>query len=78
MNVRVSGRVLKKPLAGGSKSARLAIVLASDDGAEYVLRRRGEHAFADAQLEALVGRRIEADGILHGYTLLLTRWAELP
>ena len=47
-----SGRVTRKPVAGGSKSARQAVVLATDAG-DYILRRLGGNPFQDPELDRL-------------------------
>jgi hypothetical protein len=67
------GTVTRRLVAPGSKSEREAVVL--DTGARtLVLRRRGGNAFADPELDALVGRRIRARGTEHGGTLLMDGW----
>ena len=73
--MQFTGQVIKKPFATGSKSARDAVLLATDAG-DYVLRRQGGNPFHDETLEQLVGKRIVAQGVLTGYTLLLTSWKE--
>lgn len=73
--MQFTGHVIKKPFATGSKSARDAVLLATDQG-EYVLRRQGGNPFHDESLEQLVGKQIVAEGVLTGYTLLLTSWEE--
>ncbi len=71
--MRFTGHVIKKPFAVGSKSERAAVLLATNEG-EYVLRRQGGNPFHDETLEQLVGKRIVAEGVLTGYTLLLSSW----
>lgn len=71
--MKVSGRVVKKVFAEGSKSERPAIYLVSDEQ-EYLLRRRGGNPFHDPELENLVGRRVRCRGELHGYTLIVTSY----
>jgi hypothetical protein len=71
--VVVEGRVERKQVARASKSSREAVVLVTAGG-EYVLRRAGANAFADPELETLVGQQIRAEGTLHGYTFLMTHW----
>jgi hypothetical protein len=71
--MELRGKVVRKPVGSGSKSARAAVVLVTDD-AEYVLRRTGGNAFSDPELEALVGSNIRATGTLHGYTFLVQSW----
>lgn len=70
---RYEGRVIKKPFAAGSKSARPAVILDTGEG-ELVLRRAGGNAFRDAELERLVGHRIKGTGHRTGYTLILQDW----
>jgi hypothetical protein len=67
--------VIRKPVATGSKSERPAVLLQTADG-EFVLRIQGGNAFHDPRLDALVGKRIEAEGELHGYTFLMKSWTE--
>ena len=70
-----SGEVCRKQVAAGSKSERPAVVLKTQDS-EYVLRIVGGNAFHDERLEALVGRRIRAEGELHGTTFLMRTWSD--
>jgi hypothetical protein len=69
----ITGRVVKKPFAAGSKSEREAILLVTEEG-EYVLRRQGGNPFYDRELEKLVGKKIEVDGKIIGYTLMMSNW----
>ena len=75
--MKTQGRVVSKPVAVGSKSEREAVVLETDAG-EYVLRRAGGNPFHDPQLDQLIGKEIQATGTLHGYTLIMSQWKELP
>ena len=68
--MELSGSVVKKTFAEGSKSERPAIYLISDRG-EYLLRRRGANPFRDPELEALVGHRVICRGTLHDYTFIM-------
>ncbi len=72
----LSGRVERRPVAPGSKSERLAVVLVTQEGAVYVLRRLGGNPFKDPQMEALVGKAISGEGNLTGNTFILERWRE--
>lgn len=72
--VELSGEVVRKPFALGSKSERMAVSLDTGE-ARYLLRRRGGHPFSDPQLDALVGKRIRCKGILKGMTLIISEWA---
>ena len=67
------GQVVKKPFGVGSKSEHAAVKLITKD-TEYVLRRQGGNPFADPVLDALVGKTIECEGIVHGYTLIISTW----
>ena len=71
-----TGRVIRQPFAQGSKSEREAVMLQTDSGT-HVLRRLGGNAFSDPELDRLVGREIEAEADLHGYTLLMKSWREI-
>jgi hypothetical protein len=73
--VECSGEVRRKQVAAGSKSERPAVVLKTHGG-EYILRIVGGNAFRDERLEALVGKRIRAEGELHGTTFLMRTWSE--
>lgn len=73
--MQTHGRVVLKPFATGSKSQRDSVMLVTDSG-EYVLRRQGGNPFHDPQLAQLVGKQIQCTGTLHGYTLILSDWAE--
>jgi hypothetical protein len=46
------------------------------DAGTHVLRRMGGNAFADPQLDQLVGHVIECEGELHGYTILMKSWRD--
>jgi hypothetical protein len=72
---RLSGTVIRKPVAVGSKSERAAVVLRTQEGGEYILRRRGGNAFSDAQLDKLVGSSIAADGRIFGQTFIMNTWS---
>ena len=74
--MRCEGLVLRTAVAAGSKSEREAVVLRTADG-DYVLRFAGGPAFADPRLDALVGRRIRADGDVSAGTLIVRTFDEL-
>lgn len=73
----IVGRVSRKRVAAGSKSDRVAVVLHSRDGTDYVLRRRGGNPFRDETLENLIGKTIRGTGLLTGPSFILEDWAEL-
>ena len=74
--VTLEGRVIRKRFGAGSKSDRMAVFLEARD-AEYVLRQQRGHAYADPELEQLVGKRVRCTGVITGYTLLVTEWEVL-
>lgn len=74
--MKYRGRVAIERRGGRSKSARDAVVLQSD-AASFVLRVQGGNAFSDPVLDALVGKTIEADGIVQDGVLIVNRWREL-
>jgi oligoribonuclease NrnB/cAMP/cGMP phosphodiesterase (DHH superfamily) len=73
--MHITGHVVKKPFAVGSKSEREAIMLETEKG-EYMLRRQGGNPYHDEELEKLVGKKIEVEGKITGYTLLISNWTE--
>lgn len=73
-SLQVSGMVRHRTVAEGSKSEREAVVLDAQDGASYVLRRKGGPAFGDDQLDHLVGQSIAAEGIGFGQVLIMHDW----
>jgi hypothetical protein len=74
--MKISGKVVQRPVAVGSKSQRDAVML-DTASASYVLRRQGGNPFHDPQLVELVGKQIECTGTLHGDTLIMSSWTEL-
>jgi hypothetical protein len=73
--MQAHGEVRKGPIAGGSKSEREAVLLATDSG-QFMLRRQGGNPFHDPVLEALVGKVIDCEGTLHGYAFIMSKWTE--
>ncbi len=71
---KLSGNVVRQPVARGSKSEHAAVVLKTAAGEEFVLRRLGGNAFSDPQLDKLVGSSITGDGQVAGQTFILKSW----
>ena len=67
------GQVVKRPFAVGSKSEREAVFLETK-GRRYLLRQMGGDPYHDPELEKLVGKKIEAEGEVDDYILLLSSW----
>ena len=68
----LQGDVIEAPFAVGSKSERNAICLQTCDQ-RYVLRRRHGPSMDDATLVQFVGHRVECDGTIVSYLLLVDR-----
>jgi hypothetical protein len=75
--MHVRGKVVRRRFGEDSKSDHMAVWLETDGGDEFVLQRIGGNPFADASLDALVGKRIEGNGTKRGYSFYLTKWREL-
>ena len=73
----LSGNVIRKTFARGTKSERTGIYITTGT-AEYLLRRQGGNPFSDPELERLVGCRIRCDGVLHDYTFIMTSYEIMP
>jgi hypothetical protein len=71
---RISGSVLRVLVAAGSKSERIAVVLRTESGRQYILRRAGGNAYRDQVLEKLVGATIFGHGLVLGETFVLNSW----
>jgi hypothetical protein len=72
--VRMRGRVARRTYAAGSKSERPAMMIITEDGAEYLLRRVGANPYADPELDTLDGALIEATGRLYRDVLLVEQY----
>lgn len=72
--IEVTGQVIHEVVNRGSKSEHDAVVLKTPDGQTYVLRRQSGPAFADPELEALVGKSFLIDGMAAGNTLMMQKW----
>jgi hypothetical protein len=66
--------VTRERIAQGSKSDRVGVVLRTDSGEEYVLRRKGGNAFRDPALDQLVGKSITGSGLVAGRTFIMESW----
>lgn len=71
---RISGAVLRVQVAAGSKSEHAAVVLQTESGQQYILRRAGGNAFRDRVLEKLVGVTIVGCGLVSGKTFIMDSW----
>ena len=72
----ISGKIVKKTFAAGSKSEHEAIYIQTGE-AEYVLRKTGDNPFENNMLQSLVGKKVWADGSLKDTIFLTTKvWEE--
>lgn len=73
----LTGQVIEKRVAIGSKSERDAICLLCTlpgSSQAFILRRVGGHPFKDPTLQGLLGKAITADGNLKFPTFFMTSW----
>jgi len=62
--VKLTGKVVQKKFAQGSKSEHDAFYLVTKEG-EYRLRRVGGNPFSDPELKKLLGKNVTASGTLN-------------
>lgn len=66
----ISGEVVCKRVAIGSKSECDGFFIKKDDGQLVRTRLRDENSFEQPTLKSLVGKRCEVTGFLHGYMFI--------
>ncbi|MFM2059055.1 MAG: hypothetical protein RLY71_3440 [Pseudomonadota bacterium] len=71
---RLEGRVERRLLGAGTKSEHVGVVLVTDAGEVWKLRRIGGNPFRDPVLDALEGARVEIDGRAEGASWFFERW----
>ena len=71
---QISGTVVRAPVATGSKSEHIAVVMRTKTGEQYILRRAGGNAFRDQVLETLVGKTVTGTGVVTGQTFVMDKW----
>lgn len=67
----LSGKVIRKQFAAGSKSEHDAVFLDTGE-TSYKLKKAGGNPFYDASLEKLVGKKVSATGIINDYLFIVT------
>jgi hypothetical protein len=65
----IEGKVVAGPFGEGSKSARNAFWLETDQG-RFVFRRKDGPSFGDDALNRYVGKTVECSGFIVGYSFL--------
>jgi hypothetical protein len=73
--VELTGSVIVKAFAEGSKSEHEAVCLQTIEGT-FVLRRVGGNPFNDEVLRGLVGKRITSHGKIKGPYFMMTHFKE--
>ncbi|MEK8031488.1 hypothetical protein AACH06_11725 [Ideonella sp. DXS29W] len=77
-SIVLQGRVEKRPLGQGTKSAHPGMVLVLPDGRWHVLRRAGGHAYSDPMFEAMEGQQVRLRGRLRPNFFLVDGLDEEP
>ena len=72
----ITGKVVKKMFAKGSKSEHEAVCIESKAGL-YKLKRMGGNPFRDPELEKFVGKTVKATGIIDDYQFIATELKEV-
>ena len=75
-DIELTGKVIQKKFAEGSKSEHNAVYLETPEGS-YQLRRLGGNPFSDPDLNKLVGKKINATGILKGLLFIAKNLTEI-
>lgn len=73
ISTKISGKVVRKHYAAGSKSDHMAVMLETPKGT-FKLSRPGGNPFSDPELENLVGSEIEGAGNVAGNLFILRDW----
>lgn len=74
--VELTGKVVERKFAAGSKSEHDAVFLETEQGA-FQLRRVGGNPFVDPVLQKLIGKKVMATGTLHQSLFLATEVKEV-
>jgi hypothetical protein len=72
---KISGKVIRKTFAAGSKSEHEAVYLQDGDN-NYKLKKAGGNPFYDESLERLVGKQVTVTGKVDGYMLIASEIKE--
>ena len=74
--MEITGKLVQKDFAQGSKSESQAIYIQTADG-EYVIRKAGDNPFQNDSLIDLIGKNVKAEGSLNGYLFVAKQvWEE--
>jgi hypothetical protein len=76
-NIELTGKVVVRKFAKGSKSEHDAVYIESDKG-DFVLRRVGGNPFHDPKLHELKGKNVTARGVIDNYVFFAKEVKEKP
>lgn len=71
------GKVVRRQINKGSNSNKIANILITEHGKEFVLRQKGKNPLQDPELDLLDGKEIIATGIITSYVLILSSFQEI-
>jgi hypothetical protein len=71
--IELTGKVIIKKFAPGSKSEHDAVFLETEKGC-YKLKRPGGNPFRDPELDRLVGKEITARGTINEYLFIIDQF----
>lgn len=74
--IELSGKVVVKCFAAGSKSEHDAVYLETEKGS-FVLRKAGDNPFNDTSLHKLEGKMVTAKGVIRDYLFLAKQIREI-
>lgn len=75
-DIELTGKVIQKKFGDGSKSEHNAVYLETTEG-DYQLRRLGGNPFSDPELNKLIGKKINATGIIKGMLFIAKKLTEI-
>ena len=75
--MEMSGTIVSRYTNIGSKSERLTYFIKTDDGSEYILRKRGENPFVNPSLRGLAGKTVRVKGTIEAGLFLAEELKEL-
>ncbi|RQO71482.1 hypothetical protein DBR40_16915 [Pedobacter sp. KBW01] len=74
--MKLTGKIVVKPFALGSKSAHDAVYLETTTG-DYLIQREQDNPFESSDLKALSGKNVAAEGELDNYLFIAKNITEM-